>query len=562
MKSILKNNSLECILGILAVLAGSFMAYKINRMGLTTTLTDQFAHLNFSRLIFDSFTPGISQLGFWPPLLHIVMIPFVAIPPLYESGLAGYFALLPFFIAGAVFLYKLGVLLTENRTLSFAGALMFISHPYILYYAVTPMAEILFLSNLIISTYYIVLWMESRRDLHLLLSAIFITLATLSRFEGIILIPIGLGVILTNLILQGKKRDEIEAIILIFSTLAIVGLGFILIYSFVFSGNPLTFIRGGWWLRSPVEGSKPAQGDIGLTAQYALYASFYVIGKALVLLALISAVIAFALKNPKKIQITAACILLASPLFFVSFSLFTGGVPMGIPDLPPINGFLNERYMLTWIGFVILAPILAISGAINDYKKLKKIKILQYSIGVMLVSLTFIQFHNVIAGDFQTIRKNIGVASSGQLQIAEVLNREYDYGKVLAIRVNNDPVLVKAGLPLRVYVHEANYLYYEQVFSQPWFFARWVLMFNPDDETDKWARLKEPVSVKWESSDVFHKYYELVAKNNKKKLYKVRDETIKKLALEQKYNADHIPSINKDMESWNLKTIYVEMNVK
>src|SRR3989344_9668061 len=77
-----------------ALCQGTVAAWYVHRLGLTKFLTDQSAHLNFARLTFDSLTPGFSQLGFWPPLLHFLLIPFVAIPPLYSSGLAGAFVLL------------------------------------------------------------------------------------------------------------------------------------------------------------------------------------------------------------------------------------------------------------------------------------------------------------------------------------------------------------------------------------------------------------------------------------------------------------------------------------
>ena len=161
MLKIFKDN-FEKTIAIIAILFASCMALYAHRLGLTLALTDQSAHLNFARLTFDSFTPGLSQIGFWPPLLHILMIPAVAIKPLYISGFAGFVTLIPFLIAGAILLYRLVMLLTGNKNLSFLSSLILLINPYILYYTATPMAEVLFISNLIAVAYFFSLWIRNK----------------------------------------------------------------------------------------------------------------------------------------------------------------------------------------------------------------------------------------------------------------------------------------------------------------------------------------------------------------------------------------------------------------
>jgi hypothetical protein len=74
-----KENLIEILVGFFALVTSAWMTWYVYRLGLTLALTDQNAHLNFARLTFDSFTPGLSQIGFWPPLLHLLMIPVVAV---------------------------------------------------------------------------------------------------------------------------------------------------------------------------------------------------------------------------------------------------------------------------------------------------------------------------------------------------------------------------------------------------------------------------------------------------------------------------------------------------
>ena len=156
-----KNHSPEIFLGTFALLAGSIATYYFYMYDLILFMTDQFAHLNFSRLITDSMTPGISQIGFWPPLLHILMAPFVAYLPFYQTGLAGAFVLVPCLAVGTVFLYKLTLLLTNKKLLSVISALSLPLNPYVLYYAATPMMEVLFLTNSLLIVYFFIRWLHS-----------------------------------------------------------------------------------------------------------------------------------------------------------------------------------------------------------------------------------------------------------------------------------------------------------------------------------------------------------------------------------------------------------------
>src|SRR5437899_2515328 len=51
---------------------------------------DAESHLNIAKRVSGSLTPGFAQLGgIWLPIPHILLIPFVAIDPLWRSGLAG-----------------------------------------------------------------------------------------------------------------------------------------------------------------------------------------------------------------------------------------------------------------------------------------------------------------------------------------------------------------------------------------------------------------------------------------------------------------------------------------
>lgn len=269
------------------MLSSFLVLLRVADLGLLKVLTDQHAHLNFARALFDSMTPGISQIGFWPPLLHLLLSPFASVPFLYDAGVAGAFVLIPFFVAGSIFLYRLLLRLTGRRWLSFSGTLLFLFNPYILYYSVTPMMEVLFLSNLLAVAYFIVAWLQEDKLKFLLAAGIFTALAGLSRYEGFALIPVLIAVFALQSFLKRKTRSELQATLIVFLFVAIIGVVAVMGFSWFYSGNPFSF-AGGTWIRDPFELIFPTKHDFPDTVNYFLHASYHMIGQPVVILGLAS----------------------------------------------------------------------------------------------------------------------------------------------------------------------------------------------------------------------------------------------------------------------------------
>lgn len=560
-KEQLKKFTPEILVAIFALISSSAMTWYVHKLGLTLALTDQSAHLNFARLTFDSFTPGLSQIGFWPPLLHILMIPAVIIWPLFFSGLAGFFTLFPFLILGSVLLYRTLLLFTQKKIYGVLGILIFLLNPYVLYYTATPMMEVLFIVNLIIVAYFFSLWVINGRLRDIIFCGVFVSFASLSRFEGLILIPIVAILVLANLLRRRKRYAEIEATEILFGFLAILGLIFILFFSRAYSDSFFTFAGGGWWLRSPVEGEgKEMQGNVYLTAQYVFHGLYYMLGKPLTWISFFAG-IANLIIFRKRLDIIGTFFILLGPLVFVAYSMFRGSTPMYLPEISSIKVFLNERYVLSGVAFSSFAIPMFLYGFYKcKLEFLRKLLVVVFS--AFILYFLIIQLYSVVfVGSFQTIRQNVGVPSEGQLLLAEYLKDNYDYGKVLAVRVDNDPVFPAAKLPLDIYIHEANFKYYNQVFHQPWLFARWVIMYNSDDTTDKWAKLTEPVSVRWRNDFLFKKYYELVYVNNKKELYRIREDVVREMAKSEGYDVQMIPSINPSLKTWDESKIVQQIGI-
>src|SRR6266852_3076082 len=75
---------------IAAALVSALAVWFSWRHDWTLYYGDAEAHLNIARRIIDSRTPGYPQFGtVWLPMLHALLLPFVARDELWRSGLAG-----------------------------------------------------------------------------------------------------------------------------------------------------------------------------------------------------------------------------------------------------------------------------------------------------------------------------------------------------------------------------------------------------------------------------------------------------------------------------------------
>ncbi len=563
----------------LALGLGAFMAWYVYMLDIQMLLVDQASHLNISRQIVDSLTPGITQFGFWPPLLHAFMIPFVSIDSLYQSGLAGAFTLIPFLAIGAFFLYKLIVRVTDNRLIGALGAASFLLNPYLLYYAATPMMEVLFISLIVGAAYFLTEWMYRQTLGYLMATAFFIALASLARFEGLILIPLVGAVVFFRLLAARKRYHEIEAAAILFFFVAVLGAFAIATYGWQFGGDPFAFMNSEWSAYSQQRDyERPTEGKPLASLQYLLHASYYMIGWPQVWIALIAflAVIFF---SRQRLPFLAASLVLMSPLIFDLFALYRGNIILYVDELPPYDWFYNERYGLYWIGFTAFTPM-ALAG-------LQHLKSIEASSGVWkrlwytvtgatklslggIIAVTVLAANVLYFSEVAFIEKFSVVKESAkrypvesQMGVVRALKERYDHGKIFTTR--HDYVVVSAGIPLSSYIYESNYRYFDQTLERPWLFARWVVMLNNDTKNQNtlipnWSRSNERISLTWGDSPVFRRYYNLIYENTYERVYQLNEAAVvEQYVLYHRLDRQHIPSLNPELARWNPETIYREM---
>ncbi|NBD73545.1 hypothetical protein GVX82_00700 [Patescibacteria group bacterium] len=554
---------------ITCLIGGLFAAYAI-RLGVHLAMVDQFSHLAIARQITDSMTPGLSQLGFWPPLVHILMAPFAAIGPLFTSGIAAPLALVPILALSAVYLFRLLLLLGVHRPIAMAAVAAYVLNPYVLYYAVTPMSDTLFMALLIIATYYLARWWLTDELFALMWMGAAGALASLARFEGFFLIAFaGLSVLL-RLFLKRAPLVKMEAAAHLYGLVAGLGVVFILAYGITFAGDPLEFMNNEWGAYAQQRSQiLYAEHDLPAALTYLLSASEVMVGGALVVVGTVAAIAVLLCARRARALIASVVLLLLSPFIFDLFALFQGSAVIYLPELPPFNGaYFNERYGLYWLVFLITMPALA---ATMLYRRVRSAgwylqPVALFAAGVVAclpVAASHQLFTTVAcAGCFEPIRNSLQSSPGDQRVIAQTLNQQYDGGRILMTRALHNEVAVGAGVPLSRYILEANEHYFDQALKYPWLFADWVVMHNARGDQNEWARQNERVALLWTDNEQFDSFYTEVYVGDRSVLYRLDHAAVRDYAARHELPRSLVPTLGPNNRPWDVEETFAQLDAR
>lgn len=564
-------SSIDWIVFGVVLVVGFVFAWYVYTNDMLLMMVDQYSHLAISRQISDSMTPGLSQLGFWPPLVHIFLAPFAAFDALYFSGLAAAAGLVPVLALGSVFLFQSVVLLTSNRTIAAASVAAFVLNPYILYYSVTPMSDMLYVALMFMALYFFVHWWLTDKLLSLVWLGFACSLATMARFEGFFLVAfVGLAVI-ARLLRDRVSYHKIEGTSIIFGMMAGAGIVFIVFYSLTYAGDPLAFMNNEWGAYSQQRSLfLPTEHNIIVSLQYLLAASKHMISLTLVILAIASTLFLVWVLRGRHMLVGVVALILASPFIFDIFALWQGSAVIYLPELPPYDPrFFNERYGLYWIGFAIVMPAL-LASYLYTYIRTQRWyfePIAVFAAGLVMATTVLSSYglfsEQACADCFDTVQNSLQRSPPDHGSIVNVLKEEYDGGRILMTRALHNEIAVEAGIPLRNYVLEANEHYFEHALTYPWLFADWVVMQNVDfkDHTE-WSVQNEKVSAYWGRDEEFKRFYEPMFVGGATVLYRLRHEEVQEYVEEYQLEDLYIPTLASGSEVWDVDTVFADIHSK
>jgi hypothetical protein len=431
--------------------------------GYTLYYGDAEAHLNIARRILDSRTPGLEQLGtVWLPLPHLILLPFATRDSWWRSGLAGAIPSAICFVLGGTLLFAAARRAYDSAHAALAVILAFAINPNILYLEATPMTESLFLAALA-GLLWATLWFrESQSILAVLAAAAASAAASLTRYEGWLLIPF---VALCFLVVAKKKSHAV-----LFAALAALAPLAWLAHNQFYYSNPLEFYNGPYsaaaiYARQRAAGMAPYPGDHDWPKAVEYYGAAAKLVCGPVLLVLGGGGIFSALAK----RIVWPIFFLALPPAFFIWSMHSGQAAVLVPNLWPFSWY-NTRYAIT------VVPLAAFAAGSLVLWLPSRVR----WAGALIVAASTITLTSVCWKESQV---NSEARRTWTHQAAEYLAAHYQSGEGILYSFGDlTGVFREAGIPLREGLHEGNHPMWDQVMARPDLFLReeWALAFERD----------------------------------------------------------------------------------
>jgi len=479
---------------------------------------DALARLNIARKVTDSLTPGVAQLGgIWLPFPQVLFMPFTWNDFLWHSGLAGAISSMISFILGAYFLYQTVYIVTGRKLGGMIAWFIYVTNVNILILQAMAMSEAFFFCTVIMITYFLTKWAKTKNVMDLLFAAIFVSLSTLTRYEGYALFGAAtLSVASVTLFTYGKSNlKRLEGILVLFMTLAGFGIFLWSLYSFLIFKDPI------YWLNlysgnKSVTSLDPTQltqaADLvkrSTSAKTTIADATNVYGSAMLymngvilsfvgLLAFITQVtkgVVDLVKKRSNVLIFPTLIVAVCVFAFLIIGYSKHLIPtIETPYLTLETLFDKQRNFGSSSNIrygLIITPIIALLVGIAVAKS----KFFAFLVSAIIIFQIYAQVATPLFLTFS-------LAASAKYFVhksALWFRTHHDGGLVLTSANRHENFIFQTGLPYKYFIHEGSQHYWKESIKNPTKHAAWIVM----DTKLKGDAVNELIPDK---TDMFDKY--------------------------------------------------------
>jgi hypothetical protein len=479
---ILVTGQAQYLLAILLLLVGCLAGIVLYHIDEHTFLYfgDAASHMVRARQLFDSQRPGFQNIGtVWLPLPHLILLPLVAFDAFFYSGIAGPIIGIPCLAGTAVLLFLMVRRITESSSIALLSGFLFGLNPNLVYMALTPMNELLFIVLVALGGYALLRWLLNEADYWLGVCASAVVLASLCRYEGWFLVAfVSLLSGSKGMTLWRGGRRGAALRFLAISAACWAGIVFWLVWNYSAYDDPLKFAR---WTYSVAPGT--ARGNVRQSPLDALLifckALLFVFGPA-VLLAAAGAF--FHSKRTPSTQTHAAKLL----LFF--------GLPPIFALLAILLGFVqidqwrwNWRYVLTASLFLTVAGGIGLSALWHRVRSGGARGLVV--VALLAMPLVQLSIPTVGVATFDDARRSISDDTRFAMAVGEQIHGIYTEGSIALVTGYSDGqrIMISSGVPLKhfhiIYGPEEN-----DILGSPLHSERYLIIEKkPTSETQRLA---------------------------------------------------------------------------
>jgi hypothetical protein len=505
--------------------------------------SDSAPHSFLARSYVDSNRPGFFEhLGtVWLPLPQLLLLPFTLIDPLFRSGFAGLVVSLPLHATTCVILYKLISRHVANSYIPVIGAFLYAFNPNFLYLSLVSMTEAPFMFFFVASAYYLQRWIfDSSEYIHLktstdtfsayitslelknlFKSGVFVSLATLCRYEAWILSILLVIIVLWNIINRNKshhklRRKNIIFTVIVFSVISFSGIIFWLSWNAYSFGDPFQFANDKVY-------SAAAQALHGNRSFFYLqplnilsvYGTtlLYTFGPLTLVAGLLGFFFSTIFSKDKKNKSTLILLYLIL-VIPATFTIITMMIGIGEMNL---SRWFNSRFLILLGPLIALLDCMFIAYIWNKIKNLtiKRRHIISISTVAGLFAFSIISSLSlVVTFSNATIEFSNNKLAHGT---GQVLGSIYDgNGTILILTDAGDisKIVVDSGVPIKYFIRISDANLNSIIHDEPWLHTKYAVIkkkptWDAIDSVKYWERNKDI------SSNLYTKVYE----NKKFKIY-------------------------------------------
>ena len=464
-----RNLALAAVIVLLATISVTAAGWCLAR-GYTLYYGDAEAHLNIARRVVDSRTLNGKQLGtVWLPLPHLLMAPFVIKDAWWRSGLAGVIPSAACYVLAGAFLFASARRVYRSGIAALAVVLLFALNPNVLYLQSTPMTEVVFaaaLAGLLWATLrFRDAQSRSQAMLALLAAAAASIAASLTRYEGWVLIPI--------VTLYLFFTTERKGMAVLFGALASLAPLAWLAHNQFYWNDPLEFYHGPYSAIVIQKTTYPGEHDWKTALDYYAAAVRLVAGWPLVVIGLCGAIVALASKPARW-----PLLMLAIPPAFYVWSVHSAGVPIFVPGRPYAHSWYNTRYA------VAALPLLAMAGGALIARFRARWQWAAAGLVAMVPAVAWAASGDAPSICWKESQVNSVARRAWTSQAAQFLAAHYKPRTGVLLPFGDATgILREAGIPLRDALHDGNGPAWDAALARPALFLHeeWAVGLRGDE---------------------------------------------------------------------------------
>lgn len=486
--------------GLISAIANFLYYFAQNRM---LEYADSISHMMIARRIIDSPTPGISQMGgVWPPLPHLLALPFVWNDWIYYSGIAGSVISMASYLVVLVFTYRIAKLLGCGPVASLLAAGIMAINPNMRYMQSISMTELPLLCGIVLAVYFLLRWSQTESVWHMTGLIGSVLFASATRYEGWALwaaVFVAIAYVTIRQRWNSAKRLDYGIYYLVFA-------GFFIPLWAVWNK---VIVQTGWlgftdseyaassnWVTS----SEPSNGHPWIAIKTYWYAMSNIGGQPLLLLSL-AGLVCFLLRDRLRPH-TSGVLVLIYPAPFFALMLWSGQRPLHVPQVD--GEMYNIRFALQMMPFMALMTALLFDEIIYFLRD-RWFRVIAVSMAIIativITPLSTITLDEPIAA---TQSDNV---RASQVGVGEWIDQHYSgSGNVLMETPGNEATLFYSRLPLDRVVYEgaSEDNLWLNALNDPATYVDWIFMRITPDHPDKVAAA---MAANPQALDSFHLIY-------------------------------------------------------